>query len=360
MLFQDQDFPALQSLGFSEALLPALQAAPWHDGARLARLCALHRDQLQLHDTEGTLPARVRPELQRQLAAADQSLAVGDWLLFEVDASGQAWAYAQLPPLNRLCRRNPEGFRQPLVSNVDLALLVMGLDHDFNLARLDRYLVLCHSQALPCLIVLSKADLCADLPARLAPLYGHLAHSHALDVLALNGTAAADSAAALAPWLRPGQTLVLLGSSGAGKSTLANALTQSVSQQTGTVRADDSRGRHTTTARQLLHCPNGACIIDTPGLRALQLDADARQVDAAFDDVQHLSQSCRFRNCRHQGEPGCAVREALPEGRLRSYQKLQREVAREQMGPLERREAVSVWKQRSREARHKLKLKHGD
>jgi ribosome biogenesis GTPase len=137
--------------------------------------------------------------------------------------------------------------------------------------------------------------------------------------------------------------LILLGSSGAGKSTLTNTLTGG-QQLTGGVRGDDSRGRHTTTARSLHLCPGGACIIDTPGLRALRLDADEDQLDAAFDDIDTLARQCQFRDCAHEAEPGCAVRGAVDEDRLRNFHKLLREVRRNRQTPLERIAERNKWK----------------
>jgi ribosome biogenesis GTPase len=160
-----------------------------------------------------------------------------------------------------------------------------------------------------------------------------------------------DPPAALAPWLQTGLTLVLLGSSGAGKSTLTNALIGSDTQDTGANRDGDNRGRHTTTARSLHVTQQGACIIDTPGLRTLRLDGSAEGLDAAFGDIAQLALRCRFRDCRHEAEPGCAVRESVSAERLRNYGKLQREARRDTLTALERKAQVQTWKVRSR-ARH--------
>jgi len=197
--------------------------------------------------------------------------------------------------------------------------------------------------------------------ARVAELRAHLGLSRdsVMAVLAVDGTQA-DTRAQLQPWLGLGQTLVLLGSSGAGKSTLTNTLCEATLQDTGGVRQDDSRGRHTTTVRSLHRTTEGACIIDTPGLRGLQLDATAAELDQAFDDVVGLAQACRFRNCTHGDEPGCAVRDALPPARLKSYQKLQREAGRDSMGPLERRARLNEWKARGRAAHVHLRSKRGE
>jgi ribosome biogenesis GTPase len=161
--------------------------------------------------------------------------------------------------------------------------------------------------------------------------------------LALNGLDAM-AAAALGPWLGAGQTLVLLGSSGAGKSTLTNTLTGGAGQATGLVRADDSRGRHTTRARSLHRCPDGTCIIDTPGLRTWRPDEDEAGINAGFEDIEALAAQCRFRDCRHEAEPGCAVREAIAPDRLRNYHKLLREAKRGTETALERKVQTAKWK----------------
>lgn len=342
-----QSFETLRSLGLNfTQLRPALQALDWQGRTQLWRVTEVHRDSFGLQSTGADpSPARAMAALTQTLHASGENLCVGDWVLAMRNAFGELWIHARAAPLNTLTRRDPEGRRQALVSNVDLALLVMGLDHDFKLARLDRYLVLTRSAGVPALIILSKADLCPDAEARIAQVRTHLGRSlgAVLDILAVDG-GAADTLERLKPWLGVGQTLVLLGSSGAGKSTLTNTLCQQALQAVGDVRVDDSRGRHTTTGRSLKRCLSGACIIDTPGLRSLQLDADAATVERAFDDVSVLASACKFRNCSHQGEPGCAVRDSLSPARLKSFHKLQREAARDQMTHQDKREQLAIRK----------------
>ncbi len=334
----DIDFTSLRTIGLTQAIASQLYA--YHHpqpGAQLVRITQVHRDSTVVHDGVKESPARVAARLLADLKHAGTSLAVGDWALRD---AGSQWLEHRLAPLTQLARSSEDGRRQALASNVDTALLVMGLDHDFNPRRLERYLALVHAAQVAPVVVLTKRDIGIDTPARLDQLQRRLPAS--IPVLALN--ALGDEAGTmLAPWLAPAQTLILLGSSGAGKSTLTNTLTGG-GQLTGGVRSDDSRGRHTTTARSLHLCQAGACIIDTPGLRALRLDADEAQLEAAFDDIAALALRCQFRDCGHDAEPGCAVRDGVDQDRLRNYHKLLREVRRSGQTPLDRIAERARWK----------------
>jgi ribosome biogenesis GTPase len=242
------------------------------------------------------------------------------------------------------------------VSNVDTVLIVMGLDHDFNPRRLERYLAFTRLARVGAAVVLTKADLVSD-DERATREHEALALVPAdVAVLAVNAQSP-EAAAALAPWLGAGQTLVAVGSSGAGKSTLTNTLIGAPVQDTGGTRAGDGRGRHTTTVRSLHALTGGACIIDTPGLRTLRLDADPDAIVGAFEDIARLASACRFRDCGHAAEPGCAVRDALPAARLKNFQKLQREAQRDAMSALDRKVLVASWKARSKAGRERAKEK---
>lgn len=337
----DIDFESLRNIGLTQAIASQLHsfthAAP---GAQLVRVTQVHRDSTIVHDGIREAPARVSPRLQGDLAARGANLAVGDWALREPEDGGAHWLAARLEPSTYIARRTEDGRRQALASNVDTALLVMGLDHDFNPRRMERYLALVHAAGVAPVVVLTKRDIGVDAAERMALMVQRFPAG--LPVFAVNALGD-EPACVLAPWLGPAQTLILLGSSGAGKSTLTNTLTGG-QQATGGVRGDDSRGRHTTTARSLHLCPGGACIIDTPGLRALRLDADEGQLEAAFDDIDALAAQCQFRDCSHEAEPGCAVRGAVDEDRLRNYHKLLREVRRSQQTPLDRIADRAKWK----------------
>lgn len=328
----DIDFELLRPIGLTQAIanqLNLLDSPP--SAGRLVRVTEVHRDAVTVHDGAGQFRARCLPRL-----AAQESIAVGDWMV----ASDKQWLSARLEPFTELSRRTADGQRQALASNVDTALLVMGLDHDFNLRRVERYMALVHAAGVAPVVVLTKADIVADGGERLEQLRQRLPGSVAMFALNALGD---DAPRALRPWLGSGQTLILLGSSGAGKSTLTNTLSGGA-QATGGVREGDSRGRHTTTARSLHLCAGGACIIDTPGLRSLQPDIGEEALTAAFGDIDALAAQCQFRDCRHEAEPGCAVRAAVDPDRVRNYQKLLREARRSQQTPLGRIAERSKWK----------------
>jgi ribosome biogenesis GTPase / thiamine phosphate phosphatase len=344
---QELDFDRLRPIGLSLAMARAIAVAREDASGAPLRITEVHRETLRVHDGVAEFTARVMPRLQRALVDDGDTLAVGDWLLAECDRHGNWWAHKRIAPQTQLARRDMHGMPQVFASNVDSALLVMGLDADFSPRRLERYLALVQGSGVEPVVVLSKADLCAgEIEQRLDTL--RLRLPPGLNIVAIN---ALDSGAAsqLAPWLEPGQTLVMLGSSGAGKSTLTNTLLGAAVQDTGGTRQGDGRGRHTTTVRSLHLLPGGACVIDTPGVRTLRPATDV--AGAGFNDVTTLARACRFRDCRHNGEPGCAVREGVLPDRLANYKKLEREHRRDTMTALERREQLNVWKARGRAAR---------
>ena len=312
-----------------------------HPAAWPARIVEQHRSGYQIAvDASGdthyveSLPEWQRPPNTRKGGVdPEQRPAVGDWVLVEgALASGKVMA---LRPRRTAIKRGAAGehYRQQLIAaNVDTVFVVCGLDADFNPRRIERYLLLVRGGAEP-VVVLTKADVAMAEGAHALP--GAVA---ALAELAAQGVAVrtvnareADSVAALKPWLGPGRTVVLVGSSGAGKSTLTNTLLGIERMKTGEVRESDSRGRHTTTHRALIPLPTGACMIDTPGMRELKPTGE-EDVAENFADVEALAAQCRFRDCAHDREPGCAVRAAIEAGtldaqRFANYRKLGDEVA---------------------------------
>lgn len=357
------DFERLRRIGLTPATAQHLAMQPGPDGGpfTVMRLTEVHRETLRLHDGHGEHSARALPRVARELDEHDTALAVGDWVLAERDPHADWWVHARIPPLTHIARRDADGSRHPVVSNVDTALVVMGLDDDYNLRRLERYLTLVQGSGVQAVVVLTKADIAAPTAELLAPRLQEIRArlSSSLDVIAVNATHP-SAAHALAPYLHAGQTVVLMGSSGAGKSTLTNTLAGAALQDTGAVREHDGRGKHTTTSRSL-HClPGGACVIDTPGLRALRPDVDEATLAWLFDDIGRLALQCRFRDCRHQDEPGCAVREGVGSDRLRNYHKLMREARRDTMTALERRQQLSVWRARGKAAHARMRAKRGE
>ncbi|MDQ2778674.1 MAG: ribosome small subunit-dependent GTPase A [Pseudomonadota bacterium] len=365
-MIDSNGFGSLRAIGLTPEMALRVQALgdlPSADGNQLPmRVTEVQREGLTLHDGTVPHPARLLPALRHALDAEGDAVAVGDWVVAERNVHDEWWARWRVPPLNQLARRLNDGRdkteRAVIASNVDTALLVMGLDNDYNLRRLERYVALVRMAGVRSVVVLTKKDLCADAAGRLTAVRSMLPTGTvvvALDLLI------DDATAVLAPWLQPGSTLVLLGSSGAGKSTLTNALTRSLSatavQAVGGNRDGDNRGRHTTTSRSLHTTVEGACIIDTPGLRTLRLDGDAERLDAVYDDIATLAAHCRFRDCSHGSEPGCAVREAVSPERLHGFGKLLREARRDSQTALERRAQVQQWKVRGRASKIRIAAK---
>lgn len=323
---------ALRAIGWPPQgeLLPQGWAEPLqaHPAARPARVLEQHRSGYLAADGIGPgCMVESLPDWQRPRFPPEQRAAVGDWVLLE----GQR--IVALLPRRTAIKRGAAGehYRQQLIAaNVDVVLVVCGLDADFNPRRIERYLLLVRGGGAQPVVVLTKADRPgADPDAALAALADIAAQD--VPVIAVNAKEP-DSVAALATWLRPGATAALVGSSGAGKSTLTNTLLGEQRMKTAAVREHDARGRHTTTHRALIPLPSGACLIDTPGMRELKPTGEETLADGGFADIEALARQCRFRDCRHAREPGCAVREALESGALApgrhaNYLKLRDEVA---------------------------------
>ena len=348
-------FDRLRPIGFTPAFASAFEmtglARAWP-----ARVIEVQRNTVTVDNGTAAIPARLHPHLAGCLEDSGETVAVGDWVAATRDAHDGSWIELLLPPASRIVRIDSDGRRRVLVSNVDTALIVMGLDGDFNPRRVERYLALAQGAGVWPVIVLTKLDCVSNPHEAIDALRQRI--PRATPIEAVNATAAA-AAATLAPYLGTGQTAVLLGSSGAGKSTLTNTLMGRSVQSTGAVREDDSRGRHTTTTRTLHRLPGGACLIDTPGLRGLRVDLDEAHLAASFADIAELAQRCRFRDCRHGDEPGCAVRAGVAADRLKNFHKLAREVQREQMTFLDRRRQLAQWKSRVRAAEARMKVKRG-
>lgn len=300
-----------------------------HKEALPARVITQHRGGWHLAGDFGECTAEASGKLWLAAEEGADWPAVGDWVVAELRETGNfALTHAVLPRRSQFVRKaaGKKIAEQVIAANADVALLVSGLDRDFNPRRVERYLAQCWESGAKPVVVLNKADVCADVRKRKASMEEIALGAEVCVISAKTG----QGLKALDRIFQPGKTLVMLGSSGVGKSTLANRLLGEIRQEVQDVRESDSRGRHTTTARQLFVLPGGALLMDTPGLRELQLWEAEDGVAQAFADIDALAERCRFRDCRHEGEPGCAVLAALSAGvldpaRLENRRKLQRE-----------------------------------
>jgi ribosome biogenesis GTPase len=257
--------------------------------------------------------------------------AVGDWVVVRKRPEDERGALvAVLPRRSRFSRKiaGQVTDEQVVAANVNVIFIVMALDGDFNLRRMERYLLLARDSGAAPVVLLTKPDLADDVPARVAEAQA-LTGETPVHVLS---PARDEGMETLVHYLTPGRTGALLGSSGVGKTTIINRLLGTERRRTRGVRESDSRGRHTTTNRELVVLPNGGLLIDTPGMRELQLWDVSTAVEETFEDIQQLAHACRFTDCRHREEPGCAVKQAvgageLPAARRESYLKLQDELA---------------------------------
>ena len=283
-------------------------------GKRLARVIAQHRNGYRVHDGSTEFAAQPAPRFLRRDVDPAERPAVGD---FVVLASATPPTIEEILPRRSLLERAAAGERhrrQIIAANVDSVFVLMGLDGDFNPRRIERYLVLIEGSGAQPVIVLTKIDKVENAASAAMRAELHAAIPQA-ETLAINAKDAA-SVAPLLKYLQTGDTAVLVGSSGAGKSTLTNTLLGVERHATAAVRGHDSRGRHTTTHRALVQLPSGGCLIDTPGMREIKFTGDEEIGAANFADIESLALDCRFGDCGHGNEPGCAVRAALESGEL--------------------------------------------
>lgn len=334
--------PELAELGFKPFFLQ--QALAWEErfGSSVvlpARIVCERRGEYDVLGEGDVRRAKLAGRLEHELASEERPT-VGDWVLVEPSVPVSRVVHV-LERQNVLRRRNVDGSSrgQPLAANVDVCFVVAALAPDdagkhtarrgLNVRRIERYLVVAREGRIPAVVVINKADLSTAADAAVAELRDCLRDADVVLVSALDGRGTEQ----IRCRIDPGATAVLLGSSGVGKSTLANRLLGREVQRTGAIRDADARGRHTTTEREVLSLPGGGLLVDTPGMRELALwaDADKDGAELGFSDIEAFAERCRFRDCSHRGEPGCAVLEAIDQGalsaaRLESARKLEGEL----------------------------------
>lgn len=304
------------------------------EGCVPGRVSVEHRGQYQFYGPHGEGVAQVSGRFRHLVCGRADFPAVGDWVaLRAAPDAGPAVIEAVLPRTNKLSRKAPgdAGEEQVLAANLDVLLLVTSLNLDLNPRRIERFLAAAAMPGCQPVLVLTKSDLC-DSPGEVAAgLRSRLGGVPVHAVSALAG----DGLEALAAYLKGGRTAAMLGTSGVGKSTLLNRLVGRERQEVRPIREDDDRGRHTTTHRELVPLPSGGLLIDSPGIRELQLWAEVADVEAAFEDIARLAAGCPFADCTHTHEPRCAVRRAITDGvldeaRYHSYLKLRKELEYEE------------------------------
>ncbi len=341
----------INQFGFNEFFQVQLQAFEMNDYIA-GRISLEHKRYYRVWTDEGELLCEVSGKLDFQAANREDYPAVGDWVVLQrMQGEEKGIIHAILKRKSKFSRKiagiNTE--EQIVAANVDTVFLVNSLNDDLNLRRIERYLLLAWESGANPVIILTKVDLCADVEQQLALVKSVAMGVPVIPISVLNEVGMES----IATYLKAGDTIALLGSSGVGKSTLTNYLLGYEKQKVHQIREDDAKGRHTTTHRELILLPNGAVMIDTPGMRELQLWDSDKGVSESFADIEGFADNCKFRDCTHHNEPGCAVKEMiaaglLEEARLISYKKLLKELAY-----LERRQDL---KKQSEERKHWKKI----
>jgi len=320
----------LTALGWDEQLASAFDALSFDADVEPARVAIEFNYLYRVWTAYGALEATVSGRLKHRAAGRSELPAVGDWVAVRRQPDQDKGAIVAVLPRRSAFSRRMAGAvtdEQVVASNVDIVFIVMGLDVDFSVRRLERYLLLAHEGGAAPVIVLTKPDIAEEVGVRVAQVIS-VAGSVPVHIVNPKSRAGIQHVAA---HLKPGRTGALLGSSGVGKSTIINRLAGKDIRRTGEVRKSDQKGRHTTAHRELIVLPHGGLIIDTPGMRELQLWDAGEAVRETFDDVEALAIACQFTDCRHREEPRCAVKAAVAAGRLQpdrleGYLKLQDEL----------------------------------
>ncbi|HLV60862.1 MAG TPA: ribosome small subunit-dependent GTPase A [Fredinandcohnia sp.] len=325
----------LRLLGWDEEWERAFAEAA-EEGAYPARVALDYQHIYRLYTPKGEKLGRIEGRMRHVAATREGFPAVGDWVVArDAPVGDEAVIEAVLPRRSRFLRKAAGKAHVPQVvaANIDVLFIVVGLDHDFNPRRIERYLVTAYDSGARPVVVLNKADLWDEVDDFLEMAEEVAPGVPVLPVSARTG----QGMEALRPYLAPGKTVAFVGSSGVGKSSLVNRLLGEERQKVAEVRASDSRGRHTTRHRELLVLPDGALLVDTPGMRSLQLWEASEALDEAFADIAALAADCRFKDCTHEAEPGCAVRAAIEEERLdperfENYKRLKLEAKAKERG----------------------------
>lgn len=306
------------------------QEATIYDGLFIARITEQHRELYKAISEYGEIDASVSGKLAYNAEGQTAFPAVGDWVMIDrMDGStGNAIIHHILRRKSVLARQaaGTENAGQVIAANIDTIFICMSLNADFNIRRIERYLTIAWDSMATPVIVLTKSDLCDDLPQKLDEI---ASVSMGAEIIVCSSENR-DGFDEINAYIGQGKTIAFVGSSGVGKSTLINRLMGQDVLATKAIREDDAKGRHTTTYRQLLLLPSGGIVIDTPGMRELQIYTG--NLSKTFEDVEEIAARCKFGDCSHGAEPGCAIREAIENGtlsakRFESYQKLQREVS---------------------------------
>jgi ribosome biogenesis GTPase len=332
----------IERLGFEPEYLDRIDPAALA-GRKIARVVAVHRDSYMLGRGDGDCFAELEGKLRYGASSPVDLPAVGDWVIAAYYDDDRHAIIHQVLSRKSLLRRKTPGKKidfQLIAANVDTAFIVQSLDGNFNIRRLERYLVMVREANISPVVLLSKSDLCgpSQIEERTVRVREHMKDLPVVPFSNTDGSGLEKIESRLAPR----RTHCLLGSSGVGKTSLLNRLLGETRFQTKAVREGDGKGRHATTARQLIRLSSGAMMVDTPGMRELGNISVEKGIAETFDEIMALAQRCRFSDCTHENEKGCAVVAALAEGRLpedryRSYLKMRRESAFHEMSLLEKR-----------------------
>jgi ribosome biogenesis GTPase / thiamine phosphate phosphatase len=333
------------------------------DGIKLGRVALEHKHSYRVWLEEGEYLCTLAGKLTFDAIGREDLPAVGDWVAVQTSPGEMRGIIKGILPRKSKFSRKAAGQiteEQIVAANVDTVFIVNSLNDDLNLRRIERYLLLAWESGSNPVIILSKADLVTDLKAKMDQVSAVAIGVPVIAVSVLEGTGIEE----LQPYLAPGQTVALIGSSGVGKSSLVNYFTGFEKQLVREIRESDDKGKHTTTHREMVLLPGGAILIDTPGMREIQLWTSEDGIAESFADIEVYAESCRFRDCSHHNEPGCAVWSAIYEGtldenRLASYKKLQKELAYidRKLDKKAQAEEKKHWKNISKEVRHISKHK---